>query len=190
MQSDDEHSYPVVSQNSSRIRGWAGEEMELAHQREKIKEQQESSRRVNGVNELEETGEEQYSTVNLEQFRNRKVGVGYQARGVMRQKSGLASTGSMKIVDMTKKRHRNDIGMESTSSVVSSSERKSHKKKHKHNRNSSRKKTRTRDQSSSSKEADSIGDENIQKYLQCKGIIDFRKELHKILSEASKSKSL
>eukprot|EP00554_Chaetoceros_debilis_P006014 CAMPEP_0194073200 /NCGR_PEP_ID=MMETSP0149-20130528/711_1 /TAXON_ID=122233 /ORGANISM="Chaetoceros debilis, Strain MM31A-1" /LENGTH=144 /DNA_ID=CAMNT_0038753179 /DNA_START=294 /DNA_END=728 /DNA_ORIENTATION=+ len=139
-------------------------------------------------------GDEQYSTVNLEQFRNREVGVGYQARGVMRQKTGLASTGSMKIVDMTKKRHRDEKSIDSTSSVESSGERKSShkkkkKKKHKHKRSTSSKRTRTRDQSPSPKESNSTGDENIQKYLQCKGIINFRKELHKILSEASKSKS-
>ena len=181
MQSDDEHSPPITSQ---RTRGWAGEEMELAHQRQKILEQQESSSMAKG-------GDAQFSTVNLEQFRNREVGVGYQARGVMRQKTGLASTGSMKIVDMTKKRHRDEKSAESTSSVESSSERKSShkKKKKKHKRSTNSKRTRTRDQSPFPKESNNTGDENIQKYLQCKGIIDFRKELHKILSEASKSKS-
>eukprot|EP01083_Nonionella_stella_P034679 94853_1 len=185
MQSDDEHSPPITSK---RTRGWAGEEMELAHQRQKILEQQESSSMAKG-------GDERFSTVNLEQFRNREVGVGYQARGVMRQKTGLASTGSMKIVDMTKKRHRDEKSAESTSSVDSSSERKSsHKKKkkkhkHKRSRSTNSKRSRIRDQSPSPKESNNTGDENIQKYLQCKGIIDFRKELHKILSEASKSKS-
>ena len=48
--------------------GWAGEELELRHG-------------------MEERSKEGFAAVDLEQFRNREVGKGYQARGVVRQQT-------------------------------------------------------------------------------------------------------
>jgi len=53
---------------------WAGEEMEMTHQ---------SKQR----NDSKDSREKTYAAVDLSQFRNTEVGVGYQAKGVIRQRS-------------------------------------------------------------------------------------------------------
>jgi hypothetical protein len=68
-------------------KGWQGDEMELDHQREKLRE---GSRNDSVV------------AVDLKQFHNHKVGEGYQAKHVVRQKSGVTSS-RVEIVDMSSK---------------------------------------------------------------------------------------
>ncbi|KAL7467103.1 hypothetical protein ACHAXS_007368 [Conticribra weissflogii] len=65
--------------------GWDGENLEIDHQRERIR---------SGIHESEP------STVDLSQFRNVEVGKGYQAKHVIRQRDAL-SKNSQKIVDMS-----------------------------------------------------------------------------------------
>ena len=58
---------------SSRKRGWGGEELEMNHSREQLREGTSTN----------------YTAVDLKQFHNTIVGVGYQAKGVIRQKYQL-----------------------------------------------------------------------------------------------------
>ena len=57
---------------ASRHRGWAGEELEMNHTLDQNR---------HGSNS-------KFAAVDLNQFRNTIVGVGYQAKGVIRQRSG------------------------------------------------------------------------------------------------------
>ena len=66
-------------------KGWQGDEMELDHQREKLREGPRNDTVV---------------AVDLKQFQNHKVGEGYQAKHVVRQKSG-ATNSTVEIVDMS-----------------------------------------------------------------------------------------
>jgi hypothetical protein len=131
---------------TARGKGWEGEEMEIAHQREE---------RLRGAGSR--SGKEKYQTVNLDQFRNDEVGVGFQARGVQRQKTGMDDR--IKIIDMTK----NDSPHQSDESRDNEAKR----KKTRHRKNGSQE----------------DGEDSIQKYLQCQALRDFRKEIEKILSE-------
>ena len=120
--------------------------MEIAHQQEE---------RLRGAGKR--SGKEKYQTVNLDQFRNDEVGVGFQARGVQRQKTGIGD--KIKIIDMTKKDpHQSDESL---------------------GNEAKRKKTRHK-----KKGSQEDGEDSIQKYLQCQALRDFRKEIEKILSEA------
>jgi hypothetical protein len=123
--------------------GWAGEEMEIAHQR----------------GDSSSSRKEKYQTVNLEQFRNNEVGNGYQARGVVRQKTGEMGS-KMNIIDMTKKQPQSDGS----------------------NDDKEAKKRRSKRQRISGQKDENMG--SIDIFLQCQALRDFRKELEKILSEA------
>mmetsp|Transcript_6000 Transcript_6000/g.11151 ORF Transcript_6000/g.11151 Transcript_6000/m.11151 type:complete len:142 (+) Transcript_6000:278-703(+) len=63
------HPAAVMARNNKRRRGWQGEEMELEHQQGDIS-------RTNVA-----------AAVDLSQFQNTEVGVGYQARHVVRQRT-------------------------------------------------------------------------------------------------------
>ncbi len=168
----------------SRKRGWAGEEMEMAHQREKIRE---TSTENGSGSEPTKGASAKYSTVNLDQFRNREVGQGYQARGVIRQRTGISSSSAMPILDMTKKKSliddENGRPMKDDERIAEkeADDGKEKKKKKKHHRNSSSKRNESSVQSS--QKVSKI----TERYIAEKGIREFRKELHKILSEAQKT---
>jgi hypothetical protein len=171
-----------------RQRGWAGEEMEMEHQREELRRRKRRTESQNPQGRQEERGEEEkyYHAVNLEQFRNNQVGSGYQAKGVIRQRT--AHDVNINILDMSKRPENlenpsmsrrlsdDDRGIrkdddDDTSSDISSSRRNKKRKKHHKNkrpRKEKKQKSNTR---------------LIEKYLKCKGMRDFRKELEKILSE-------
>lgn len=64
-------------------RGWAGEELEISHRNE-------------------QKPKDDYAAVNIKQFQNTEVGAGYQARGVVRQKTaGGEAPQSQHVRDMT-----------------------------------------------------------------------------------------
>ena len=102
---------------------------------------------------------EKYQTVNLDQFRNNEVGYGYQARGVVRQRIG-GTDSAMKIVDMSKKQTKSDSSDDDDMM------------------RDKRERRKLRKSSVEDKEVSSS-----DKYLQCKALRDFRKEIEKILSE-------
>ena len=68
-------------------KGWQGDEMELDHQRENLREGPRNDTVV---------------AVDLKQFQNHKVGEGYQAKHVVRQKSGVTNS-RVEIVNMSSK---------------------------------------------------------------------------------------
>lgn len=73
----DDDGGPEIPQGvlrSSKRRGWAGEGLELQHQRE------------------HEGKNDDYTAVDIRQFQNTVVGSGYQARGVIRQKTASDGT--------------------------------------------------------------------------------------------------
>lgn len=176
-----------------RQRGWAGEEMEMEHQREEFlrrrKVRAEPHRNPQEQQQQqhdEHRGREQekyYHAVNLEQFRNHQVGSGYQARGVIRQRT--AHDVNIDILDMSKKpenlesrgnqKDKNDVDQDDDNAEVSSSRQKKKLKKHKTKRR--------RKEGKKEKQKSNHDTEKIEKYLKCKGMRDFRKELEKILSE-------
>ena len=65
--------------------GWKGEEMELNHQKEKLREG---------------PGEDTIVAVDLKQFQNHLVGEGYQAKHVVRQRSAVTHS-QIKTLDMS-----------------------------------------------------------------------------------------
>jgi hypothetical protein len=66
-------------------KGWEGEELEISHQRDEIRTGNKQDKKVS-------------TAVNLNQFHNVKVGEGYQAAHVVRQKTG---TEKVRVVDMS-----------------------------------------------------------------------------------------
>lgn len=135
-----------MDSHNSGIKGWAGEELEIEHRREQLRNNEFKS----------------HKTVDLGQFQNKEVGVGYQARGVIRQRA--AHGPQMKIVDMTKK-----VDDWETGSVESSSKKK--RKREKKSKRDSKKKAK---------------DDPLKMFLECKALRDFRKEIEKIYQESRK----
>lgn len=137
-----------MDSHNSGSKGWAGEELEIEHRREQLRNNEFKS----------------HTTVDLGQFQNKEVGVGYQARGVIRQRG--ADGPQMKIIDMTKK-----VGQDKqeTCSVESSSKKK-RKREKKSNRDSKKK----------------AKDDPLKMFLECKALRDFRKEIEKIYQESRK----
>lgn len=66
-------------------KGWEGDEMELNHHKEKLREG---------------TGDDTIVAVDLKQFHNHVVGEGYQARHVVRQRSAVTQS-QIKTLDMS-----------------------------------------------------------------------------------------
>jgi hypothetical protein len=132
---------------AKRRRGWEGEELELEREAPTIA-----------------NGGDTHAAVDLNQFRNVQVGKGYQAKHVIRQRSGKADTTI--IHDMT-----------TTKPAPSTSSSKTSKK------GPSKDTTTSHDaqqKQSSSKESSNMT--RLQKYLQCEGLRNFRKELDSIES--------
>ena len=150
-------------------RGWAGEEMEMNHSR--------SSLSAPG-----ETTTTNATTIDFSQFRNEEVGQGYQAKGVVRQKSH-AEREEVKIIDMTRnveldaldqQQHAkidNQKGIEEDTTKSGAGEIKSKpKRRKKKDDNQNHGKTTL----------------NIETLLPNDGLRIFRKELEKIISETNR----
>ncbi|GFH57547.1 hypothetical protein CTEN210_14023 [Chaetoceros tenuissimus] len=135
-----------MDSRSSGIKGWAGEELEIEHRREQLRNNEFKS----------------HKTVDLGQFQNKEVGVGYQARGVIRQRG--ADGPQIKIIDMTKK-----VDDRETGSVESSSKKK--RKREKKSKRDSKKKAK---------------DDPLKVFLECKALRNFRKEIEKVYQESRK----
>ncbi len=136
-----------------------GDDLELKHKRERIRQGQDGG-----------DGAGQHAAVDINQFRNVEVGSGYQARHVVRQKTGNEEVGGgMKVRDMTggssvKERTKSD---------------RTDKKPTKETDKSSQKRSKThKDKTDTDKQ--NMADQ----YLKCKGVRDFRLELEKMLSSA------
>lgn len=147
-------------------KGWAGEEMEMSHRREQLRNTDHSGTSSSSQQQ------QYYGTVNLEQFQNKEVGHGYQARGVIRQRTGLSSA-NLKIVDMRKKNSQQEKEEDGGNSVTSAS-------------GSKEKRMSKRKRSDSEKKREEIPTDPTEQFLRCKALRDFRKELEKILSESKR----
>ena len=144
-----------------------GDDLELRHKRERIRQGQDAAAAA------------EHTAVDINQFRNVEVGSGYQARHVVRQRTGNeeGSGGGMKVRDMT--------GGASAAEARSTRDRDDAKGREK--RKDKDAKGKASDESSkrsrkykAEKDAQNIADQ----YLKCKGVREFRLELEKILSSA------
>lgn len=132
---------------------WAGDQLEMDRTREQIRR---------GADD------KIHAAVDISQFQNKEVGSGYQARHVVRQKTGSGTDG-VKVRDMT--------------GCALSSDKKGREVKSEPN-----KRKKSKNESSSSKRKRDIGASHdkhtmADEYLQCKGVRDFRIEIEKILRE-------
>lgn len=144
--SSSDHAVPSRGVIPSRKnRGWDGEQMELAHAQRSAQESKKGP-----------------AAVDLSQFRNEEVGKGYQAKFVVRQRTGQDDDqGSrMAVKDMTKS---------------SKSEKKKSSRKDKRKRSS---RGDEEDDDKKSKE-EYEGANRLDKYLKSEGMRLFRKELEK-----------
>lgn len=149
---------------TSRKRGWAGDEMEMNH---KIQEKLSSSSTTNN-----------FTAVDLTQFRNEEVGRGYQAKGVVRQNYNEGQT--LKVIDMSKKiaataiatqqssNNNNNVNDGCSKSCPDDKKRKLKKKKQKTEEKKAGRQQREEEV-------------NLEKYLQCEAIRRFRREIEKIV---------
>ena len=128
---ENDHRKPVAS---SRKRGWGGEELEMNHTRQQLREGTSTN----------------YTAVDLKQFHNTIVGVGYQAKGVIRQKYQLQE--AVQVHDM-----RADQKPPGSSSEQSKREEVS---------------TQTKQSKIQRRE----------RYIQCAGLREFRRQLEEILN--------
>ena len=137
-----------------------GDDLELKHKRERIRQGQDGG-----------NGADQHAAVDINQFRNVEVGIGYQARHVVRQKTGNEEVGGgMKVRDMTggasgKERTKSDRTDNKPTKETDKSSKRS--KKHK-------------DTCKTDADKQNVADQ----YLKCKGVREFRLELETILSSA------
>ena len=93
-QSGDAGESPEIPQGVIRSRSrWEGEQLEIEHQRQELQRQ--------------ESKEKHHAAVDLQQFRNVKVGEGYQAKHVVRQ-AGVASSSQVSVKDMSSRDTRSD----------------------------------------------------------------------------------
>lgn len=145
-----------------------GDQLELKHKRERIRQGQDVAAAA------------QHTAVDINQFRNVEVGSGYQARHVVRQKTGNeggSSGGGMKVRDMT--------GGVSAAEARSTTDRDDAKGGEKRNDKDSKEKSSDKSSKRSRKQQAEKDEQNIaDQYLKCKGVREFRLELEKILSSA------
>mmetsp|Transcript_1797 Transcript_1797/g.2588 ORF Transcript_1797/g.2588 Transcript_1797/m.2588 type:complete len:164 (+) Transcript_1797:139-630(+) len=139
---------------------WAGEEMEMKHQLQWSKEKAKSAK-----------GNEDYATVDLSQFRNTEVGVGYQAKGVVRQRSGYEESN----ISKTKRKETLPPQIPKADNALEQNIR---QQPFKNDSERIQEKDMTNTSASSNKAPE------FNKFLQSKGIRDFRREIEKILSQA------
>ena len=118
-------------------RGWAGEEIEMDHHQRG-------------------TSKSGFAAVDIKQFQNTEVGTGYQARGVIRQKTAVADQ-SAAVRDMITRIRNKPVD------DVDSAERK-------------------RPREAEPKEAKR---QRLEKYMSCDGLREFRKEIEQLLASSS-----
>jgi hypothetical protein len=160
---NDDYRLPSATRKRS---GWAGEEMELEHHRQ----------RQGATGTGASNNDCAAVAVDLNQFRNTVVGSGYQAKGVIRQSSHNRNTNEIINLSDPKKAVVADKSDDGSLSSVDKKKRKRSSKRRKKEESKSR---------SKSKKSGSEMNAVTEKYLQCKGIRAFRKEIEKILQEAT-----
>ena len=174
---DEDHDHlPAHMRNvSTKKRGWAGDEMEMNH-----KIQQLSSSTAT-------------TAVDLKQFRNEEVGIGYQSKGVIRQRGigDYHEEKEYKIVDMSKKpimeknQQSSSSEDEDESSIHSRNKHKKSKKESKRKRKRKDEKERKVHKEKKKEQHEENNNNVIDKYLQCEAIRIFRKEIEKIVMETT-----
>lgn len=169
----DEECGPSLPSGVLRSRGgWAGEDLEMDHQRERLRaarqedDDNDSDHSRSGIREDAAKKNDTHVAVDLSQFRNEEVGKGYKAKHVIRQReAGVESSSSGGVVDMSGGKFRSegkkDGGMGASGSKRSAG-----------NDGSSREVGKIRRKEPS----------QLDTYLQCKGVRDFRREIEKLLS--------
>ena len=233
---DDKHNNPLPAHLKSihyynkRKGGWEGDEMEMQHQKmqQRLQQSAVACSTTNGYDA---------AIVDLNQFRNEEVGIGYQAKGVVRQKvtGGDGENRSMRIIDMTKRKINeedeededaedeekadNEDGDNAKKRRSKKRRSKKKSKKRKHNRKYDNDDySRCSSRSSISSRKEDSGDDNeqkrkskktkhassrsrkkeveegktpssssrlVQQCLQCEAVRIFRREIEKIVIEAS-----
>ena len=144
-----------------------GDDLEMKHKRERIRQGQDVA------------AEAEHTAVDINQFRNVEVGSGYQARHVVRQRTGNegGSSGGMKFRDMT--------GGASASATEERIKIDRDGAKGREKRKDKEAKASDKSSKRSKKKHANKDNENIaDQYLKCKGVREFRLELEKILSSA------
>ena len=145
-----------------------GDDFELQHKRERIRKGQDVAAAA------------EHTAVDINQFRNVEVGSGYQARHVVRQRTGNegdSSGAGMKVRDMT--------GGVSAAEARSTSDRCDGKGREKRKDKDAKAKSSDKSSKRSRKNKAEKDEQNItDQYLKCKGVREFRLELEKILSSA------
>lgn len=145
---------------------WGGDNLELEHKRQRIRQGQDVAAAA------------EHTAVDINQFRNVEVGSGYQARHVVRQRTGNdggSSGGGMKVRDMT--------GGASAADGRSASDRDDTKGNEKRKDKDAKAKASDKSSKRSRKEKAEKDEQNIaDQYLKCIGVREFRLELEKILS--------
>jgi len=126
-------------------RGWAGEELEMEHRNE-------------------QSTKDDYAAVNIKQFQNTEVGVGYQSRGVVRQKT--APEALQNVRDMTAAKISDKTSKGGAINADSLERTQPKESKEKGTRNKQKK---------------------LDEYMSCDGIREFRKEIEQLLASASTS---
>ena len=148
---------------------WGGDNLELEHKRQRIRQGQDVAAAAD------------HTAVDINQFRNVEVGSGYQARHVVRQRTGNdggSSGGAMKVRDMTG-------GASAAAEGRSTSDRDGAKGKEKRKDKDAKAKASDKSSKRSRKHKAEKDEQNIaDQYLKCKGVREFRLELEKILSSA------
>jgi hypothetical protein len=154
MSDDDEL---VVSKVLRKRKGWQGEELEMEHHREKFR-----NSTIEGYSSTSNP-----VAMDLKQFQNHRVGEGYQAKHVVRQRTVTDS--GIKIMDMSRKATK----AEPMSRKATKAEP------------MSRKATKAEPMSRSSYDNDDDDDDLLPTYLRCRGIREFRRQLDEILKASS-----
>ena len=142
-----------------------GDDLEMKHKRERIRQGQDVAA--------------EHTAVDINQFRNVEVGSGYQARHVVRQRTGNegGSSDGMKVRDMTggTSASATEEGIKSDRDGAKGREKRKDKEAKASDKSSKRSK-----KYNAKKDSENIADQ----YLKCKGVREFRLELEKILSSA------
>lgn len=144
-------------------KGWAGDEMEMNHQRECYSKER-NNKSISGT-------ATSFTAVDLSQFRNTEVGHGYQAKGVVRQRS---VTRAADTID-----RKNDLVMKGPTQKSNDKNCSTAEERRDVHKSQRRKRKLRGEQIEYSKPS------LTNAYLHSKGIRDFRRELGKILGETN-----
>ena len=198
--SDDDHRDRLLVPGSrknehKRQRGWDGQDMEMEHQRQVLRDQQRQKEIRGGDGGDDGDGNARIisksAAVDISQFQNFEVGKGYKAKHVVRQPGMLqpaasatqagATRPSAAVATSSNNKSQQGAGSKTTRDDNDDSDDdddKRKKKKHKKKKKSKRSSSKEEEPSSSTTSSSSL----LESYLQCHGLREFRKEIEKILT--------